>query len=90
MADDIRSMPAQLRKVDGGYELFIPDDYAEAVGIAPGVVADLELMGDMLWVRQHQFIEQRRAERWANFDPSQLHDPHEPYPLPPDMEPPTR
>ena len=83
MADDTRSMPAKLRKVDGGYELFIPDDYAAAVGIAPDVVADLELMGPMLWVRQMEFFERKRAEMIANVRPYWDNDPHEPYDPPP-------
>jgi hypothetical protein len=84
MADDIRSMPARLRKVEGGYELFIPDDYADAVGIAPGVVADLELMGTMLWVRQMAFFERKRSEMIAGLRPYEERDPHEPYDPPPD------
>lgn len=90
MADQYQSMPAKLRKVDGGYELFIPDDYAAATGLTPELIADLELMGDMLWVRQPEFIAKKREEMWTNFHPSQLHDPHEPYPLPPEMGAPSR
>ncbi len=79
MASEYQSMPAKLRRVDGGYELFIPDGYAAATGLTTEAAADLEVMGDMLWVRQPEFIEKKRAEKWANFDRSQLHDPHEPY-----------
>jgi hypothetical protein len=83
MADEFKSMPAQLRKVDGGYELFIPDDFAEAVGIVPGAVADLELMGTMLLVRQMEFFERKRSEMIAGLRPYEERDPHEPYDPPP-------
>jgi hypothetical protein len=54
------------------------------------VDVEVDELGDMLMVRQEEFVQAKRAAAWANFHPSQLHDPHEPYPLPPGMEPPTR
>jgi bifunctional DNA-binding transcriptional regulator/antitoxin component of YhaV-PrlF toxin-antitoxin module len=75
--------PARVRKVDGGYEVFVPDDLAARTGISTDVVVEIAEMADMLMVRQEEFLERKRAEMWANFHPSQLHDPHEPYDPPP-------
>lgn len=83
MADDIRSMPAQLRKVDGGYELFIPDDVSEETGIVEGAPVVLNVVGHQLLVQELEFIERARAAEPVYSGPPQVRDPHEPYDPPP-------
>jgi hypothetical protein len=83
-------MQLRVRQVPGGYELFIPDELAAKTGISAEVLLEVDEMADMLMVRQEEFVQAKRAAAWANFHPSQLHDPHEPYPLPPGMELPNR
>lgn len=89
MADAQLPVPTRVRKVAGGYELFIPDELATRTGITDGVVVEVAKMADMLMVRQEEFVKAKRAEVWANFHPSQFPD-NEPYPLPPGMERPSR
>ena len=90
MSDANLPAPTRVRKVEGGYEVFIPHELAARTGITDDVVVEIAEMADMLMVRQEEFVQAKRAAEWANFHPSQLHDPNEPYPLPPGMEPPSR
>lgn len=89
MAEVQLPVPARVRKVKGGYELFIPDELAARTGISAEVVVEIAEMADMLMVRQEEFVQAKRAAEWASFHPSQLPG-NEPYPLPPGMEPPSR
>jgi bifunctional DNA-binding transcriptional regulator/antitoxin component of YhaV-PrlF toxin-antitoxin module len=89
MTEEKLPVPARVRKVEGGYELFIPDELAARTGISDEVMVEIAEMADMLMVRQEEFLQAKRAEVWANFHPSQLPD-NEPYPLPKGVEPPSR
>ncbi len=83
MADHIRSMPARVRKVEGGYELFIPDSVSDETGIADGAPVILNVVGNILLVQEPEFIERARAAEPKYTGPPQVHDPFEPYDPPP-------
>lgn len=72
-------MTVQLKKVPGGYELFIPDEMAHQAGLREGVELQAEVLAEQLLVRQPEFVETARAALIAKITPESLHDPHEPY-----------
>lgn len=86
MAGEIRSMPARVRKVAGGYELFIPDDVSDETGIVPGAPVILNVVGHMLLVQELDFMDRARAAEPVYNGPPQVRDPHEPYDPPPGFE----
>lgn len=72
-------MTVQLRRVDGGYELFIPEELAQRAGLAESVPVEAEVVAEQLLVYQPQFVEAAREASFARITPETLHDPHEPY-----------
>ena len=72
-------MTTTVRKVDGGYVLFVPDDLAARVGLREGVPIEADEMADWLIIKEPAFVERKRAEMIARITPETLHDPHEPY-----------
>lgn len=72
-------MTVRLRRVDGGYELFIPEELARQAGLGEGVPVEAEIMAEQLLVRQPQFVAAAREVMFARITPETLHDPHEPY-----------
>lgn len=72
-------MTVQLKKVDGGYEVFIPEELARQAGLTESVPVEAEVVAEQLLVYQPQFVEAAREALIARITPETLHDPHEPY-----------
>ena len=79
-------MIVQLRRVAGGYELFVPEELARQAGLKEGVTVEAEVVAEQLLVRQPQFVEAARDALVARITPDTLHDPHEPYGRPAGLE----
>ncbi|MFO0850283.1 MAG: hypothetical protein U0871_17250 [Gemmataceae bacterium] len=72
-------MTVQLKKVEGGYGLFIPDELAAQAGLRDGAVVEVEVMAHMLVVKQPEYFEAARDAWLAGITPETMPDPHEPY-----------
>ena len=72
-------MTVQLKKVGGGYELFIPDELAAQAGFRDGVTVEAEVMAEMLVLMQPEYVAAARDAWLAGITPETMHDPHEPY-----------
>lgn len=71
-------MDVQLRKVDGGWDVFIPDELADQAGFRPGVRVEAAMMAEMLVLQQPEFVAAARDAMFARITPDTLHDPREP------------
>lgn len=70
-------MTARLTKVDGGYQLFIPDAMAAEAGLRDGVTVEADVMAEWLVVRQPEFVEAARRAAAERITRETLHDPRE-------------
>lgn len=72
-------MTVQLRKVDGGWEVFIPDEMANLVGFREGVPLQSEVMAEMLMIQQPELVQAARDAMFARITPEMLPDPRSSY-----------
>ena len=73
-------MTVELRKVAGGYVLFIPDALAAEAGLRDGVPIEADVMAEMLVVKEPAFVAAAREAMYARMTPDTFPDPHEPQP----------
>ena len=66
-------MTVKLTKVDGGYQLFIPDELASQVGFAEGVAIEADVLAEMLVLKQPEFVTAARAAIYSQITPDTLH-----------------
>jgi antitoxin component of MazEF toxin-antitoxin module len=66
-------MRVLLRRVDGGYELFIPDELAAGAGLSDTVPVEADLMAEMILVKQPAFVSAARQAQYDKITPETLH-----------------
>ncbi|MGL6095567.1 MAG: hypothetical protein ACRC7O_07210 [Fimbriiglobus sp.] len=71
-------MTVTLTKVDGGFQLVIPDDLAAKAGLAAGLPVVLSAVAEMVMIHQPEFVAAAREAMFARITPENLPG-NEPY-----------
>jgi hypothetical protein len=72
-------MTVQLRKVDGGWEVFIPDEMAAQVGVPERSDFVMRVSAWQVMIGSPTFIREEQSKMFDRITPETLPDPREPY-----------
>lgn len=72
-------MDVQLRKVDGGWDVFIPDELADQAGFAGRADLTIRVAAWQVMIGSPSFVRDEQNKMFDRITPETLHDPHEPY-----------
>lgn len=67
-------MQVQLRKVAGGYELFIPEEVASSAALSDVVSVEAKVLGDRLMIWQPEHTQKKFEEMVAKITPENRHE----------------
>jgi antitoxin component of MazEF toxin-antitoxin module len=66
-------MQIQLKKVPGGYELFISEELATGAGLTEGQPIEVVALADQLVISNPDFVRAAREAFYARITPETLH-----------------
>ena len=78
-------MTVVLKKVEGGFQLFVPDELASQVGLREGVTVVAEVMAEMLLIQQPEFVHAAREAMYDRMTPDLFPAGQDHYPPPPGL-----